>query len=397
MYPKEALILNILIIGNGFDLAHNLPTKYEHFLKYVDAFKRFKEVCKQESISADWEVAGDEDKKYIIHFANLYEKNPQIYEEINELILNNTWINYFWGIYKNRCVAGKDGWIDFESEISRIIQTLDGARFTILEEINKGHKLGKMTQRQLDILDPVFGQTKRNRDSIEFEETAIGYKKARLLTDLNRLTRCLEIYLRNYVEEITPEVKLPDIDRLSIHCVLSFNYTHTYERFYGTNSSQKIKYDYIHGETKANSNIDNCNLILGIDEYLEGYAKDRDNEFIQFKKFYQRIYKKTGCKYIDWVNNIAKFPSGYGGNGDFVHNVYIIGHSLDITDKDILSRLINMESTKTTIFYHNQVTLGSQISNLVKVLGEDNLIAKVHGENASVVLQKQQETIQIEP
>lgn len=56
-----------------------------------------------------------------------------------------------------------------------------------------------------------------------------------------------------------------------------------------------------------------------------------------------------------------------------------------------------MESTKTTIFYHNQVTLGSQISNLVKVLGEDNLIAKVHGENASVVLQKQQETIQIEP
>ena len=115
MYPKEALILNILIIGNGFDLAHNLPTKYEHFLKYVDAFKRFKEVCKQESISADWEVAGDEDKKYIIHFANLYEKNPQIYEEINELISNNTWINYFWGIYKNRCVAGKDGWIDFES------------------------------------------------------------------------------------------------------------------------------------------------------------------------------------------------------------------------------------------------------------------------------------------
>ena len=92
MYPKEALILNILIIGNGFDLAHNLPTKYEHFLKYVDAFKRFKEVCKQESISADWEVAGDEDKKYIIHFANLYEKNPQIYEEINELILNKTWI-----------------------------------------------------------------------------------------------------------------------------------------------------------------------------------------------------------------------------------------------------------------------------------------------------------------
>lgn len=160
--------------------------------------------------------------------------------------------------------------------------------------------------------------------------------------------------------------------------------------------SSKIKYDYIHGETRADSTIDNCNLILGIDEYLEGYAKNRDNEFIQFKKFYQRIYKKTGCKYVDWVNSIAQFPSGYGRNGDAIHNVYIIGHSLDITDKDILSSLINMKSTKTTIFYHSQTTLGNQISNLVKVLGEDELIARVHGENASIVLQKQKEPISIE-
>ena len=27
--------MNILIIGNGFDLAHGLPTKYEHFLKFM--------------------------------------------------------------------------------------------------------------------------------------------------------------------------------------------------------------------------------------------------------------------------------------------------------------------------------------------------------------------------
>lgn len=124
---------------------------------------------------------------------------------------------------------------------------------------------------------------------------------------------------------------------------------------------------------------------------IEGYAKDRDNEFIQFKKFYQRIYKKTGSKYVDWINSIAQFPSSYGRNGDPVHNVYIIGHSLDITDKDILSSLINMDSTKTTIFYHSQAALENQISNLVKILGEDRLIAKVHGKNASIVLQKQQE------
>lgn len=297
--------MNILIIGNGFDLAHDLPTKYEDFLKYADAFKRLKDICKQKNVSDEWAAADDKDKDFIVHFTNLLEKERIVFEEIDGLISNNIWIDYFWETYKYRKAAEKDGWVDFESEISKVIQTLDKARITILEQINQGHKLGRMTQQQLNILSPFFGKPRISCDSVEFDESAIGYKKARLLTDLNRLTRCLEIYLSVYVEEITPKVKLPDIDKLGLHCVLSFNYTHTYERFYDIDKSKKINYDYIHGETRTDSNIDNCNLILGIDEYLEGYAKDRDNEFIQFKKFYQRIYKKTGSKYVDWINSIA--------------------------------------------------------------------------------------------
>ena len=34
--------------------------------------------------------------------------------------------------------------------------------------------------------------------------------------------------------------------------------------------------------------------MLGIDEYLEGDARDKDLEFIEFKKFFQRIHKETG-------------------------------------------------------------------------------------------------------
>ena len=39
--------MNILIIGNGFDLAHNLQTTYIDFLKFIDAFNRFKDICKK--------------------------------------------------------------------------------------------------------------------------------------------------------------------------------------------------------------------------------------------------------------------------------------------------------------------------------------------------------------
>lgn len=34
--------MNILIVGNGFDLAHGLPTKYADFLKFIDFFYKHK-------------------------------------------------------------------------------------------------------------------------------------------------------------------------------------------------------------------------------------------------------------------------------------------------------------------------------------------------------------------
>ena len=36
--------MNILVIGNGFDLAHGLPTKYADFLGFVERFENLKKV-----------------------------------------------------------------------------------------------------------------------------------------------------------------------------------------------------------------------------------------------------------------------------------------------------------------------------------------------------------------
>ena len=35
--------MNILVIGNGFDLAHGLPTRYDDFLTFVEEFKKYKD------------------------------------------------------------------------------------------------------------------------------------------------------------------------------------------------------------------------------------------------------------------------------------------------------------------------------------------------------------------
>ena len=47
-------------------------------------------------------------------------------------------------------------------------------------------------------------------------------------------------------------------------------------------------------------------MVLGIDEFLSLENQNVYIEFVEFKKFYQRIYKETGCKYKSWIDEIKK-------------------------------------------------------------------------------------------
>ena len=102
-------------------------------------------------------------------------------------------------------------------------------------------------------------------------------------------------------------------------------------------------------------------MVLGIDEYLDERERNRQLEYVAFKKYYQRIFKHTDYFYSDWFK--SSLPK----------NLYIIGHSLDVTDKEVLKYLILHQNVQTTIFYHNKESNGKQIANLVKLIGYDNL------------------------
>ena len=121
------------------------------------------------------------------------------------------------------------------------------------------------------------------------------------------------------------------------------------------------QYCYIHGRAKEADDISICNMVLGIDEYLGENDRSNNVEFVGFKKYYQRIFKQTDYNYTEWFDGTKPI------------NLYIIGHSLDITDKDVLSDILLHKEVKSTIFYHDKQANGTQISNLVKVLGYDNL------------------------
>lgn len=362
--------MNILVIGNGFDLAHGLPTRYDDFLNFVEEFIEYK-------------VTNECNMRFLDYFKSLNETNINLYDQIDGLIEDNRWLNYFLTLRENKVLLNKLTWIDFESEISKVIKTFDEYRNKLISEKVFENEQMRIDEHSFDVLHYILEKKEKiiQIDCLLSLEN-IRELKEELITDLNRLIRCLEIYLDDYVRKnyFDKLQKIKFIEALKIDKILTFNYTNTYEHVYGKSN---INFDYIHGKADIKHNLNSCNLVLGIDEYLGENEKNSNIEFIQFKKFFQRIYKGTGCLYKDWIKF---YTEQKGKTPKILHelNLYFIGHSLDVTDKDILKELILFDEANTTIYYHNQEALGRMIANLVKVIGEDELISRTGGSKATI-------------
>ena len=445
--------MNILVLGNGFDLAHGLPTKYTDFLEWakiideticdikstyhidefkVDSFK--KEIIKvgefgkvdvaKQQIDIEMRLFASikniRIREYIIKILKLWgNKEVDLINELHYLLHENIWIEYF----LNNEGFNKENWIDFESEISSVIRVLDEARvFTENEEsVTSIEQSSKM-----NIINNIVHAARKKYDEVFSSVKAIDKFTELLEEDLKKIIRALEIYLNEFVEETECNIVSPDIEKILQDInengqlnkeefkVISFNYTNTFEKVY--DKCMDAEYDYIHGKADIKNTILSNNMVLGIDEYLLDDRKNKDVEFIYFKKYFQRIHKQTGCKYKKWIEEIRddwetrneyekleiseaiseeKFQDikGWG------HRLYIFGHSLDDTDKDILRDLVENDNIHTTVYYHEEKNdngtkdLKGKIANLVKVIGQDELIKRTGGSTKTISFKLQKEMV----
>ena len=400
--------MNILVIGNGFDLAHGLPTRYSDFLDFIELYMIVYEIGKEKIVG--WENSDNLLKIYIASiFIKQSKESNKIKSESNIFldIQNNIWLQYF--KEKEKSKKSDVGWIDFEKEISKMIKYINQV-FNKNNEETKWYKKNK--SKLFDNCDMDFFNREKKYDNVK-----------KLLEDLNILIRCLELYLSIFINKTQVIFKQPDIDNLKIDKILNFNYTNTYERVYGINHGNYIEYNYIHGKADFNNTIGTNNMVLGIDEYLPEDRKNVDVEFIEFKKFYQRIYKGTESKYKKWVDDIKgdylKYLEEKAEQGKVKyslyndeqlltlssinlnikklkkHNVYIFGHSLDVTDGDVLRELILNDNVYTTIFYPDKKELGRKIVNLVKIIGQDELIRRTGRSTKTIEFKQQQDMVRI--
>lgn len=323
---------NLLIVGNGFDLAHKFKTSYTDFL-------------------------------------NCFNVDDTVY--INSTSYNMT--NNAFYKYLNNIKNKRGYWIDVETAISDIVKYVEKIKkgFIFIEDKTYSSKelntlFGEECSQFIDIFSPqiyIEGSTCDYKITIESFNTALK----KLEYDLDSFTKALEDYLIMIEEQdiSSEKIILTDIKNIQekITHILSFNYTNTFKILYTDDISNEY-IDFIHGR------LGKHNLVLGISETLPTEEENIELSCIYFKKYFQRIFKKTGAKYADWLDD---------KNGTNFDTVYIYGHSLDITDKEILSRIINDVDhvKKIVIFYHNETHYRQEISNLVKILDKNTFLKYV--------------------
>ena len=361
--------MNILVIGNGFDKAHGLPTGCDNFLDFLKVLHThiaypsdlpgYRKLVDRSKLCEE----NDSFRDFCLKCMNDAEiKSDKRLSELLSLMSENIWVEYFCALR-----IPKRNWVGCEGNLKEVIQAIDPENSKDSQYAMIRHSFDAALEKA-----DINGTLRKSNDlSLTIEK---------LLEDLARFTRCLEIYLCLCLEFVPISKRLNVISEIGdIDAVLSFNYTDTFEKVYAPSLSKVPKYCYVHGKADLQHNWKQTNMVLGIDEYLDEELRNVRVNFIGFKKYYQRIFKQTSYDYTKWLDEREE------------KNIFFIGHSLDITDRDILRDIIleepfnNLEKKMheddihTTIFYHSKQSNASQIENLVRVLEYDKLNALARG------------------
>lgn len=391
--------MNVIMIGNGFDLHYKLPTSYTSFLHIVEYlcknldkthFTSVAQVLEEETLHKKDTAIRECYKTY----QNAYNSSldPVELEKAFGGALENSWFSYFLHSFDK-----EKGWIDFEKEIRSVIRTISNV---IETQCSKGKevflRVAKTDRRTRIICEsfrkifpgPVIDTAFNGEEALYFqigkdfltqEPYGTGWfhvDKAEIASEmyksLRQLVDMLATYLYLFVEnpvQFLVDSKQITLDKSFTHMewsdtqIVSFNYTHTIQLLY--DQASKSKFHYIHGEIKE-VDLPKCSkIILGVDPDKSDDLESMDISFVKFKKYYQRVYYQTDLKYLGFLeNNDSAIPS------DIRYSLYIIGHSLAATDQEAIKECFK-HALNIIVFYHSDNSLSDLISNLVSVFGKD--------------------------
>lgn len=374
----------ILLVGNGFDLACHLPTKYANFIhtivflieNYNKSMKTVGHVFGNKLLQErDWFIKDCyEANKDLFDQKKLEEKTIN---EIRSLVKENEWVAFFY----DRLDNDDAGWIDFEKEIDIALYHLNNFFMLAEKNLAEGSKPAAnnisylFVKRYFHFLIPPEGSVENclsiftsfdyvKGEFSDVEYYTLDYKKITdyLIDKFNNVRKALNIYIESFVQFDAPFQNF-NIDHFNEYShVFSLNYSNTIEQ----NCPGK---DVIHIHGKTNNNI-----VLGVNETIEDELENLDTRFIQFKKYYQRALYGTDKEYLLLIIefNDSLYENRKKGNPSSPvtnYSLEVFGHSLDVTDREIIKELFSI-SQSITIYYKSSFDHEIYLKNLVSIFGK---------------------------
>ena len=346
----------LVIIGNGFDLAHGLKTKYEDFINwYWD--QRVSEFSKAGNISKDCLCTFEIQQPYTWYeFYNQLisslgkPKGKDIIERVLKGLyrvkMKHSFSPFFQSIIKS---IETKGWVDIENEYYHLLTkyAISDPSPKELTELNIQlqyiqdllakyliEESKKETTPDKGLLNKFYAPIKPQDISVErsiwFQEYIDGCKHQSLdvwrqkqtrygLNDLSvdRVERYVKTSDTVYYTEYPDLFMLPD----NIQFV-NFNYTNTVDFYLRRNVSSQI---HIHGDLEHPQNI------------IFGYGDEMDKNFPQLQNLNNNecLRKIKSIKYLESDNyrKVLRFIDSSP------YQIYIMGHSCGNSDRTLLNTL----------------------------------------------------------
>ncbi|QYA24660.1 hypothetical protein G3I01_03760 [Gramella sp. MT6] len=313
----------LILIGNGFDLAHGLKTSFNDFISdyFCNAINTFynDNVYEDELLEISWKGS----HYYFDKIPKLVSK-LDVYEKADQLIKSPNF-NFDFKSPLLRNVFNKTSilkWVDLEVEFfNLLIATKNAYKNSNLQEA-----IQKLNS-QLEYLKLKLV------DYLKLQESSFSNN-----FDKKPLVKCFtdkiykhEIVTTNLEEDILPE---------NIY-FLNFNYTNTFEDYFRIVKKQiPSSFNYIHGSL---SEIHGKPIFGFGDEFDKKYLEfedEKNNDLFKHIKSFE--YLRTKNYYL-----LTRFIEA----DDF--QVQIFGHSCGVSDRTMLNQIFEHENCKSIkIFYY---------------------------------------------
>ena len=358
VYLRKAFInMNrLVIIGNGFDLAHGLPTSYKDFMN--DYWRNVIQVFENKDNYEDNLFSLKLNMVSIgIEGRNEFYKDVKCYKTLKQFAERNK--KYCIKEFKNKFflylidVAMVENWVDIENTY-----------YCILKESDKGGLSKYNYPWDVSRLNKEFEEVKILLEKYLVDEVVNKYN---LDFTKNPNTNWLKIYnflkpisLLSNEENILKEfISIDDVNEIKEHFekerkeelvnnlyFLNFNYTpitSIYRELLGRDDKIETKMNFIHGSL-GNVSENKINFGFGdeMDDEYKSIENLNNNEYLKNFKSFQYLQNSNYNDLLRYIDN-DKFQ------------VFIIGHSCGLSDRTLLNTIFEHNNCRSIkVFYHQK-------------------------------------------